>query len=195
MKLYAPKQNQWKALFCSLLLWVSGLVSCGGEDTAAPEAEGETIAEIVAETEEETAYAADYLPDVTYEGYEYRIIEYEEYLLHQEELTGSVIDDAIYQRNMLAEEKFDINITSTRYPYAKYGEVGKLLKQAGRAQTDDYDLYFVVFADAYSALIEGAMPPASSLPYTDPTRPWYYHAINEGMSIRFHPIPTSGSVV
>ncbi len=183
MKLYAPKQNQWKALFLALLLCVSGLASCGGEDTAAPEAEGETIAETVAETEEETAYAADYLPDVTYEGYEYRIIEYEEYLLHQEELTGSVIDDAIYQRNMLAEERFDINITSTRYPYAKYGEVGKLLKQAGRAQTDDYDLYFVVFADAYSALIEGAMPPASSLPYTDPTRPWYYHAINEGMSI------------
>ena len=57
MKLYAPKQNQWKALFLALLLCVSGLVSCGGEDTAAPEAEGETIAEIVAETEEETAYA------------------------------------------------------------------------------------------------------------------------------------------
>ena len=68
-----------------------------------------------AETEEETAYTADYLPDVSYDGYEYRIIEYEEYLLYQEEATGSVMDDAIYQRNLLAEEKFDINITSKKY--------------------------------------------------------------------------------
>lgn len=67
-----------------------------------------------AETEEETAYTADYLPDVSYDGYEYRIIEYEEYLLYQEEAAGSVMDDAIYQRNLLAEEKFDINITSKK---------------------------------------------------------------------------------
>lgn len=183
MKQNHVQKTKLTALFFALLLCVPTFTSCGGGDTPPAETTDQAAAETTPETEEETAYTADYLPDVTYDGYEYRIIEYEEYLLHQEEVTGSVIDDAIYQRNMLAEEKFDINITSTRYPYAKYPEVGNLLKQAGRAQTDDYDLYFVVFADAYAALIEGAMPPASSLPYTDPTKPWYYHAINEGMNI------------
>lgn len=172
------------ALFLALLLTIPAAVSCGGggENTQSTETAPAAVETEPAETEP-TRYEADYLPDVSYDGYEYRIIEYEEYPLHREEAVGSVIDDAIYERNMLAEEKYDINITATQYPYAKYSEVGNLLKQAGRAQTDDYDLYFVVFADAYAGLSEGAVPPASALPYTDPTKPWYYHAINEGMNI------------
>ena len=183
MKRIHMRNSRLTALLLAILLSVSSLAACGGGETVSADTETTPAAETTPETEEETAYTAEYLPDVSYDGYEYRIIEYTEYPLHKEEVTGNVIDDAIYQRNMLAEEKYDINITATQYPYADFSKVGSLLKQAGRAQSDDYDLYFVVFADAYSALNEGAMPPASSLPYTDPTKPWYYHAINEGMSI------------
>ncbi len=188
MKQNPLSKDKLTALLLALLLCAPIFASCGS-DTSPAETVGEAVGEAAAapaaeaEPEEETSYTADYLPDVTYDGYEYRIIEYNEYPLHQEEVTGSVIDDAIYERNLLAEEKFDINITATQYPYANWSEVGSLLRQAGMAQTDDYDLYFVVFADAYTALTEGAVPPASSLPYTDPSQPWYYHAINEGMNI------------
>lgn len=180
------RSKRWLTLCLAAMLLLTAFSSCNKTENAPESARtNDTTASAdttPAETEPER-YVADYLPDVKYDGYVYRIVDYEEYPLHCEEATGSVIDDAIYERNLLAAEKFDIQFTRTTYPYAKFSEVGAMLKQSGRAQSDDYDLYFVVFPDAYTALSEGAMPPASALPYTDPSKPWYYRAVNEGLCI------------
>lgn len=180
------KQKRWLTLCLAAMLAASAMTACGKTETetdkTADTAESAETDTESAETDAEK-YVADYLPEKKYDGYEYRIVDYEEYPLHCEEATGSVIDDAIYERNLLAAEEFDIKFSQTTYPYAKFSEVGAMLKQSGRAQSDDYDLYFVVFPDAYTALSEGAMPPASALPYTDPTKPWYYRAVNEGLYI------------
>ena len=60
---------------------------------------------------------------------------------------------AIFRRNRLVEEQYEIKIAETRYPYAQYSDVYALLKKAALAQADDYDLYTVVFPNAYSGII------------------------------------------
>lgn len=147
----------------------------------------ETTAESAAPTEtvgEETSYYhADYLPDVNYDGYVYRIYAYDEYPADEPDITGNIISDAIYERNRLVEERYGITIKETRYPYASYGDVTNLLIKSGLSQSDDGDLYTVVFSGAYNAITQGCVPPASYLPVADLSQPWYLKSINDGMEI------------
>ncbi|MBQ8402705.1 MAG: hypothetical protein IJX14_12335, partial [Clostridia bacterium] len=134
--MFTNRKHTFAMLLAALLLTVSALTACGGGESA-EETAGETTAqaaETTAETEE-TKYVADYLPDVTYDGYQYRIISYDEYPAHVEELTGEVIDDAIFARNTLIEETYDIEILQELYPFTEYTKVTDLMTNAGRAQS------------------------------------------------------------
>ena len=93
-----------------LLVLALLLVSCG-DVTADPkrdETSGETTP---AET---TAPEGDGLPDVKFDGWELKILNYTEGSLSWcntrilvEEQTGDVLDDAIYERNANLEDRFD----------------------------------------------------------------------------------------
>ena len=167
------------------MVLTAGSTACGGAGEAAAPETGERQTETAAETEaeSESRYKADYLPDTGYGGYEFRIVAYDEYPADMQEESGNLINDAIYQRNRLVEEQLDVRISETRYPYAKYGDVYELLKKSALAQSDEHDLYTVVFPNAYSGIIERVIPAASSLPVIDMSQPWYYKQINDGMDV------------
>jgi len=180
MKKFTEKRILAALLLMALTLPV--LTACG-DSANDPQTAEQTGTDTAAAETEETAYKADYLPDVTYDGYVYRIIAYEEYPAHTEELTGEVIEDAIFQRNSLIEETYDINISQELYPFTDYTKVTDLMTNAGRAQSDDFDLATLVFRGAYYAVLEGTAPAASSLPVADLTKPWYIQSTNEGLTI------------
>ena len=161
----------------------TGTDSPKSDDAQSSPTGGETPAAETQAPETEPVYAAEYLPDVTYGGYEYKIVAYNEYPADQQEENGNLINDAIFRRNRLVEEQYEIKIAETRYPYAQYSDVYGLLKKAALAQTDDFDLYTVVFPNAYSGIIERVIPVASSLPVIDMSQPWYYKQINDGMAV------------
>jgi len=103
------------ALFMLCLLCAASAIACGDQETAI-DAVQTTEPFVETQTEEEpTKYTADYLPDTDYNGDSFRIAAYEEYPLHMEEGSGNIIDDAIYERNALAEEKYNITLGKTRY--------------------------------------------------------------------------------
>ncbi|MBQ8641544.1 MAG: hypothetical protein IJ480_04945 [Clostridia bacterium] len=174
-----------KTIIAALLLamLITPVLTACGEETAETTAPEETVQETVAAEPEETGYRADYLPDVTYDGYQYRIISYDEYPAHVEEITGEVVDDAIFQRNTLVEETYDIEIVQELYPFTEYSKVTDLMTNAGRAQSDDFDLATLTFRPAYYAVLEGTSPAASSLPVADLTQPWYIQSTNDGLTI------------
>ncbi|MBR4959758.1 MAG: hypothetical protein IKY52_02560 [Clostridia bacterium] len=180
MKKFTEKRILAALLLTALALPV--LTACG-DSANDPQTTEQTGTDTAAAETEETAYKADYLPDVTYDGYVYRIIAYEEYPAHTEELTGEVIEDAIFQRNSLIEETYDIDISQELYPFTDYTKVTDLMTNAGRAQSDDFDLATLVFRGAYYAVLEGTAPAASSLPVADLTKPWYIQSTNEGLTI------------
>ena len=168
-------------LLLSALLCASALTGCGGGETA-DETTSQTAA---AETEPETEfrYTADYLPDVTYDGYAYRVIAFEENPAHVDEPSGDIIDDAIYQRNILLEEQYDITFDQTLYLYTDYTKVADFMRNAGRAQSDDTDLAYMSFRDTYNLVLEGFVPTASSLPVIDLSQPWYMQSLNDSLTI------------
>ncbi len=171
------------AAFIAAALILSVFVpSCAGGGPSEPTAV--SSAETAAETEaEETKYEAGYLPDVKYDGYKYRILSYEEWPAHSEELNGSAINDAVYTRNALIEERYDIEFAETRYPFTKYKDVNALMLNAGRAQSDDFDLCTLVFKDAYDGVLQGLLPTASKLPVADVSQPWYIRSTNDSMVV------------
>lgn len=175
-------RNRVFAILLAALMTASVLTGCGGGETADETAAADTAVQTESETEPEK-FAADYLPQVSYDGYQYRIISYDEYPAHVEELTGEVIDDAIFQRNTLIEETYGIEIVQELYPFTEYDKVTTLMTNAGRAQSDDFDLATLVFRAAYYAVLEGTAPAASSLPVADLSQPWYVRSVNEGLTI------------
>lgn len=177
---FGKKRN---AAFIAASLILSVFVtSCGNNEPAAET--GVTSAAAAEETTaEETGYEAGYLPDVRYDGYRYRIISYEENPAHAEAPDGNAVNDAVYTRNALIEERYDIEFVETRYPFTNYKDVDALMLKAGQAQSDDFDLCTLVFKDAYNGVIQGLLPAASKLPVADVTQPWYIQSTNDSMVV------------
>ena len=173
------KKRIFVLLFAAMLC-ASSLTACGGGEA---ETTGQTTTAAETEAETEFRYAADYLPKVTYDGYSYRIHAFEENPAHADEPSGDIIDDAIYQRNMLIEEQYDISFDQTLYPYTDYTKVSEFIRNAGRAQSDDTDLAYMSFRDTYNLVLEGYVPAASSLPVVDLTQPWYMQVINDSLTV------------
>lgn len=123
-----------------------------GTGTSTPEV---TAEETVAEEEEITleSAAAQYA-DRDYGGYEYRVADrgdpgtyadWQTFDVYAAELTGEVINDAVYERNMTLEEIMNIKIAERAFTH---DAVTSSVKNSIMAGTDDYD----VFTDGLSTM-------------------------------------------
>jgi len=130
-----------------------------------------------AETAQEADFTAD-LPEVDYGGYNFRILNAtEESLRHMnlqitaEEETGDTLNDAIYRRNDLIEERYGINITETQLD-----GVSPILDTARRSITsgsDDYDLVMNDTVRGIPLAQEGMLIDFKGMPHIDMNKPYY----------------------
>lgn len=177
------KQNRiFLCLLAALLLFTS-MTSCGSDTTETTTNTNVTDTDTAESETDDGLYVADYLPDVTYDGYEYRIYDYDEYPSDIEEPSGNIIDDAIYKRNMLIEEQYDIKFTTDRRAYTKYEEVSVVVRNSAMAQSDDFDLACVSQRNGYNHVLAGECPAGSQLPMTDMTKPWHNQIMAESLTI------------
>jgi len=118
----------------ALFLLSALFISCGGEASTTTSDRNDT-APVTEAVTEATGYRAEYLPDVDYNGYEFRVIGYSDsYPPVVEKETGAIIDDAIFRRNQKVEEQYNIKLTPTMYPFTDYLKVSEFVAKAGRAQ-------------------------------------------------------------
>ena len=129
-----------KRTFCILLavlLAAMSLAACSEKpsdsptDAMTPGSENETAE--IPETEE--TEIPDNLPDVTYDGYTYRVASYSEKIGIEEE-TGEVLNDALFRRDKAVEERFDIILEGVVHD--DYTAATNAVKQAVTAGTNDY---------------------------------------------------------
>ena len=145
------------------LLAMSVIAGCGeSADTPSQnslsQAQTEAAAPDAETTEAPVTDVLDGIPDADYGGRTFNILLRTgfEYEFVSEEMTGDIINDAIYERNRTIEEKFNIKLGSV----AKYTEWGsadtfnKTLDKAVMAGSQDYDL-----VAGYAAMILGAIKP------------------------------------
>lgn len=177
------KQNRIFLCLLAALLLFSSMTSCGSDTTETTTNTNVTDTDTAESETDDGLYVADYLPDVTYDGYEYRIYDYDEYPSDIEEPSGNIIDDAIYKRNMLIEEQYDIKFTTDRRAYTKYEEVSVVVRNSAMAQSDDFDLACVSQRNGYNHVLAGECPAGSQLPMTDMTKPWHNQIMAESLTI------------
>ena len=132
-------------------------------------------------------YTADYLPDKTYGGYEFRVVVPENNVFdltlsaNIEEETGDTVNDAIYRRNRLIEERYDIAIKQINGP--DWWDLSKLFQKSVVSGSDDFDLGMMIARDAWATALKGAVMPIGRLPYVDISQPWYARYVNSEISI------------
>ena len=170
-----------------LALFAAGCGDKTPDDTATREttdADASDTENTVSEKPEK--YTADYLPEKDYGGYEFRMVTskimYDLTIYADiEEETGDTVNDAIYKRNRLIEERYNI-----RFKQIDVADLGGLLskfKKSVMAASDDFDLCMLISREAWATALTGSIVPVGKLPYLDIAQPWYSKDVNSEISI------------
>ena len=169
-------------------------VSCSESKTNSDETEktagqNETIGaeeSTTPETEKElTEYEArqlipDELPDEKFEGKDFRVLTINEYAYEivSEDITGDACNDAIYNRNVNIESRFDVKISCN-----EEGSPEQTLKTMATAGTDDYDLVGMKNYLSYVPINAKAVLNWTEIPHVDLTKPWHNSLANGNATI------------
>lgn len=174
--------NPIKIIAIVLLLIMSfSIFSCAGasdkkaDDTTAAKTEG-----VPAETE-----IPDDLPAADYDGYQFRYYTRNCCVSHvaglyMEELTGDVIDDAVYKRNRDVEERYNIEITEPLT--GTDGPATDLIKSVA-AGDDICDTIVWHFRHLGDVALQGLLYDLRSIPHLNFNKPWWSKNIIDSYTI------------
>jgi len=166
-------------LAAALLFGLLLLASCaksggGGTETPTAQAENPGGGETPKETEPERH--TPNLPDVKFNGYEFRATistnnVYGPFDLTVAEETGDTINDSIYRRNRYLEDKYDVVFRQTEIN--GWDLLQNTFKKSVMAGTDDFDLCMLVERFAFFLAAEGYLLSAERTGHMDLSKPWY----------------------
>ena len=181
-------------ILCVLMAGVM-FIACGEKDNSTESEKKDDVNPeyIVGEDTEQSDQPADgglvldNLPELDFEGYDYRIL-YCEYglstpkcvFLYPEAEEGEVLNDAIYRRNQKIQERLNVNFKATTT--ATYDSMNILAKNV-QADDDAYDTYMVVDREAHSLAEKGLLYPFNDVPYIDLSKPYWMPEINRVISV------------
>ncbi len=128
------------------------------------------------------------LPDTKYNGQEIRIMahpssgggwqEWYSRDVDAEELSGEIINDAVYDRNLAVEERFDVVITGIEVA----DQPGDIQKQV-LAGTDDFHISTARIQSLPATVQGGYLVNLYEMPWIDLTKPWYDQTVIESASL------------
>lgn len=124
----------------------------------------------------------DNLPDVDYEGYEFRIIgaDNDIPMLLVEEMTGSLVDDSVHKANQAVEERFGVKLKQVVLDSWMNGSAIRNSIQSG---SDDFDLGVCHDITAGNLSLEGLFVDLRQLPHLDFDKPWWSDFTVDGLTV------------
>lgn len=176
-------KNHSKRMLTVLLL-ASLLTSCAGQTTT--ETTEDTLSTEQTEQVETEASALwkTELPATDMKGWECKAMEIggsTMRVFQAEEITGEVINDALYTRNQVIADTFNVHFSEESTD--NWWESTDLLKQYVLAGSDDYQLHMVIQRDAFAVSLENMIASVDMLPYVEPENPWYIQSVNDAMTL------------
>ncbi len=185
------KKRTHALLLAMLMLASAGMTACSestenaatnstdatNTPTASEETEAETSIEDLSPAEQR-ALIPDNLPDMTFDGRSYivGVENWKEYEIRSEEMTGEATNDAVYDRNLRIEERFDVKIEALLLPdYSAYDNV----KTVVTSGTYAYDIISFINYKAYTPITAGALYNWCDMPYVDLEQPWHNKLAND----------------
>ena len=170
-------------LLLSLLLSAAGCGSNGGSAAVSTDEKETDDLSTTSETVETDApdNFTDHLRDADYEGYVFKICGEDlddEYFVEEE--NGNVINDAIFQRNLEIEQRYNIALDFTLVEWTKGPEQ---IQQNVTAGDNVFDLYTSTHLLLGSVLTGGYLRDWNGVSEVDLTQPYYVQAANDTYSI------------
>jgi len=179
------RKSQFLCLLLALLMTLS-VASCGSDPgEAVPDASADTAAgEATVETE------PDILEGLSYGGADFHIMTSDtdissNYLLEGSgELTGDIVNDAVFERNMATEEQLDIHLLYT-HTARDWGEVHSQVVQLVLAGDNSFDLIVDDQRGMAAASIDKVFVDVASLPTVDLDETCWYRDYMYNLSIDY----------
>ncbi len=97
------------------------------------------------------------------------------------EMTGDVVRDAIFQRNIAMEERFNVSIAEPLMN--DYTTISNAIKSCVRAGDSTYDFVANQLAQTSADVMGGQYMNLNEIPYLDFTMPWYPADVLESASL------------
>ncbi len=170
-----------RALSFSLALTMLTVTACGGGSaavettTAAPDTTTAPAETTVPELEA-VDYGGEEIVFLTYKNSDYQ----NSYMdIRAEEINGDYINDAVFNRNKLLEEKYNIAISSNGETNGGYA-VGKNSVLSGDGA---FDIFLLSAQSAHGGALDGILLDMNTLDHIDVTKPWWNSRIAEQTSI------------
>jgi len=111
-----------------------------------------------------------------------------------EELNGEVVNDAVYSRNLAAQERLNISMDLILAPVNIHGGTNDQIRKSVSSGSDDYDLLGNGMYSMMSLTMENILLPMNELPYLDFAAPWYNQAFLEDTNLNGHNYTVMGEV-
>lgn len=182
-----------------LAMLASGLCSCGSTD-GTTETESSTNDPVLVETESEADYL-DVLDKKDFGGANYQMVGISEpsdgsINFAGDELNGNLINDALYNRDALVEEMYNVNILTKSYAFGDDGALTSDMQKLILAGDDQYDLIVGSMGSAQVPLLKaGMLYDLNSLPTLDLTQPWWCAYANTNLQIGGKLYTTTGDMI
>ena len=159
------------ALLATAMLFAATACSDAGDKTGTTADPSGT-----AETEPDETRVYPDLPDVKFDGYEFRMAHWEIsgatilYDLDADEETGDIINDSVYKRNLAIEENYNVQISAD---YLNHADLINTCTKTVRAGDLPYDVYFPRTYESTQLVQQGVLLDLHTLPYIDWDKPWW----------------------
>lgn len=166
-------------LLCALL--TSAFAGCGNGSATTETTANETTG--AAETVgEDTAIGLD-LPEKDLGGYAFRVYtrdtDHHIKEVYAEELTGEVVNDAVYTRNSRVEEKYNVELEAVEVTENPESTMMNEFSRIVMAGEDAFDVALMHTVNAGSTAIQGVAYNWNDVPYVDFTKPWWNTVLAE----------------
>ncbi len=179
-----------KKLTATLLLlsMLTSLAACGdaATETTADTADTAAVTETERETTAEEARLAtpDDLPDTKFDGDTFTVLCYDHtsWTMTVEEMTGDVVDDAIYNRNLNVSERFDVKLAFESID--SYGNASTTVRSTVQAGDDHYQIAAYHFIQMGRDLQSGVFLNLNDVPYINFDKPWWSDTTVEDMTYK-----------
>jgi len=177
------------SLLLAVILLVT-TVSCSNENVPSTDIETSTVpsdTETIPETLPEKKYdITELLPTADYDGRDFRIscTDLYTYEMYVEEMSGDVCNDAIYSRNQLINELYNVNIVPVISTIQSRNEdhVDEVKKNL-LAGENIYDLTAIYTYVAQYAVLAGCFHDWNDIPIVDFSGDWWIQSANEAFTI------------
>lgn len=177
------------ALLASLLLCNGCLTGCGSntEETTAAPAVSSPEAETPAETEPEDPWPDDLPEKMDLDGRTMRImVRTEDFASNEiavEEMTGEVINDAVFTRNSNVCDRLNVNIEQELTRGGADNSASQALTNLVTAGSDDFDLFCSNSYTTVLLAVNGILTELTQLEHLDLTKEYWSQGFNETASI------------